>query len=71
MSGPLDHVPDLGSLDDDALRELVRSLEDEALRVSYARRMLHGQIDILRAELVGRLRRRHESGEDVIGPDMT
>jgi len=66
MSGGLDEFPDLGSLDDDALRALVRSLEAEALRVSYDRRMLHGRIDILRAELVARLRRKHDSGEDVI-----
>jgi hypothetical protein len=39
--------------------------------VSYRRRILHGKIDILRAELVNRLRKQHESGEDVIsGADV-
>ncbi len=38
----------------------------EELEVSYRRRILHGKIDILRAELVNRLRKKHESGEDVL-----
>jgi len=66
MPDALHDLPDLGSLDDRELRELVRALEVEALQVSYARRMLHGRIDILRAELVSRLRKSHSSGEDVI-----
>jgi hypothetical protein len=61
-------LPDLASLDDGGLRELIGSLEAEALQVSYARRLLHGRIDILRCELVDRLRRKHDSGEDVIRP---
>ena len=63
MSDRLHDVPDLGSLDDGALRQLVRALEAEALQVSYTRRILHGKIDLLRAELVARLRRKHEWGE--------
>jgi hypothetical protein len=39
--------------------------------ISYKRRILHGKIDILRAELVNRLRKKHEGGEDVItGADV-
>jgi hypothetical protein len=39
--------------------------------VSYRRRILHGKIDILRAELVNRLRKKHEGGEEVIsGADV-
>ena len=39
--------------------------------MSYRRRILHGKIDILRAELVNRLRKKHEGGEDVIsGADV-
>ena len=46
---------------------LFRSTED----VSYRRRILHGKIDILRAELVSRLRRKDESGELLIsGADV-
>ena len=49
-------LPDLGSLSDDDLKRLIAELEQEELDVSYRRRLLHGKIDILRAELVARLR---------------
>jgi hypothetical protein len=48
-------LPDLGSLADDELKELIGQLEQEERDVSYRRRLLHGKIDILRAELVARL----------------
>jgi hypothetical protein len=41
----------------------------EEVDISYKRRILHGKIDILRAELVNRLRKKHEGGEDVITGD--
>ena len=45
--------------------------DEEEVDISYRRRILHGKIDILRAELVNRLRKRHEGGEDVItGADV-
>ena len=69
MSDAPDDFPDLGSMDDRGLSELVRSLEGEELQLSEARRVLHGKIDILRAELVNRLRKKNDSGEDVIGFD--
>jgi hypothetical protein len=62
----LDTFPDLGSLSDEELKELIQQLTDEEQEVSYRRRILHGKIDILRAELVNRLRKKHEGGEDVI-----
>ncbi len=41
------------------------------MEVSYRRRILHGKSDILRAELVNRLRKKHEGGEEVItGADV-
>ncbi len=58
--------PDLGSLSDQELKDVIQQLTEEELEVSYRRRILHGKIDILRAELVNRLRKKHESGEDVI-----
>ncbi len=58
--------PDLGSLPDEELKAMIDRLTQEETEVSYRRRILHGQIDILRAELVSRLRRRHEDGEAVI-----
>jgi len=51
----------------DELRSLLDELSAEEQRVSYRRRVLHGKIDILRSELVRRLKSAHQSGEDVIG----
>ena len=57
----MDTVPDLGSLSDQELKDLIQQLTDEEMEISYKRRILHGKIDI-RAELVNRLRRKHEEG---------
>ena len=65
----MDTFPDLGSLTDQELKELIKQLTDEEMEISYRRRILHGKIDILRAELVNRLRKKDETGELVItGP---
>jgi hypothetical protein len=64
-----DTFPDLGSLTDAELKDVIRQLTDEETEVSYKRRILHGKIDILRAELVNRLRKKHEGGEAVITGD--
>jgi hypothetical protein len=48
--------PDLASLSDADLKQLIDDLTKEELEVSYRRRMLHGKIDLLRAELQARLR---------------
>jgi hypothetical protein len=50
-------LPDLGSLEDSALKGLIEELERQEREVSYQRRLLHGKIDILRAELVARLQK--------------
>jgi hypothetical protein len=50
-------LPDLGALTDDQLKSLIDDLERQEHEVSYQRRLLHGKIDILRAELVARLQR--------------
>ena len=65
----MDTFPDLGSLSDVELKELIQQLTDEEVDISYKRRILHGKIDILRAELVNRLRKKHEGGEDIITGD--
>jgi RsiG-like len=63
--------PDLGSLTDAELKDVIRQLTEEETEVSYRRRILHGKIDILRAELVNRLRKKHEGGEMLItGEDV-
>jgi hypothetical protein len=67
----METFPDLGSLTDQELKDLIKQMTDEEIEVSYKRRILHGKIDILRAELVNRLRRKDESGELVIsGADV-
>ena len=55
--------PDVGSMSDAELKELIDTLSEEEREVSYRRRLLHGKIDILRAELVNRLKAKREGGE--------
>jgi len=50
-------LPDLTSLSDDDLKKLIDDLTEEEQEISYRRRLLHGKIDILRAELVARLQK--------------
>jgi len=66
-----DTFPDLSSLTDQELKDLIKDLSTEEEGVSYRRRILHGKIDILRAELVNRLRGRNDEGEDIFsGADV-
>jgi hypothetical protein len=50
-------LPDLASLTDPDLKGLIDEYTKEEQEVSYRRRILHGKIDILRAELVARLQK--------------
>ena len=52
----MEPLPDLATLSDEDLKKLIDDLTTEEQEVSYRRRLLHGKIDILRAELVARLR---------------
>ena len=62
-----DAFPDLGSISDDELKALIERYQDEEREVSFRRRMLHGYIDMLRTELVARLR---ESGGKSVLEDV-
>ncbi len=62
----MDSFPDLATLSDQELKDLIHDLEREENEVSYRRRILHGHIDILRAELIARLRRTVDAGESPI-----
>jgi hypothetical protein len=53
----MEPLPDLATLSDDDLKKLIDDLTREEQEVSYRRRLLHGKIDILRAELVARLQK--------------
>jgi hypothetical protein len=52
----MEPLPDLATLSDEDLKKLIDDLAHEEQEVSYRRRILHGKIDILRAELVARLK---------------
>lgn len=58
----MEPFPDLGSLSDDDLKQLIDELTKEELEVSYRRRILHGKIDLLRAELQARLKETGSKG---------
>ena len=64
-----DTFPDIGAMSDQELKELIAQLAEEEQEVSYRRRILHGRIDILRAELVNRLRTKREHGDALITGD--
>lgn len=53
----MEPLPDLASTSDEELKHLIDGYTQEELEVSYRRRILHGKIDILRAELVARLQK--------------
>jgi hypothetical protein len=61
----MEALPDLGTLSDEALKELIEKLEAEENEVSYRRRLLQGRIDILRAERTARLKGRGASDVDI------
>lgn len=62
----MEPLPDLNSLSDSELRDLISKLVEEENEVSYRRRILHGKIDILKAELQARLQR--QVGEEGQSP---
>ena len=52
----MEPLPDLATLSDPDLKGLIEEYTQEEQEVSYRRRILHGKIDLLRAELQARLR---------------
>jgi hypothetical protein len=62
-------LPDLSATSDTDLKKLIHDLTEEEQEISYRRRLLHGKIDILRAELVARLQKsegERSEGESVL-----
>ena len=53
----MEPLPDLATLSDDDLKQLIEEETRKENEISYQRRLLHGKIDILRAELVARLQK--------------
>jgi hypothetical protein len=66
----VDPLPDLGSLDDDALKDLIDQYVKEENEVSYRRRILHGYIDILRSELLARKKAKYSEGSALENIDI-
>ena len=60
-----DLLVNIQSYSDDELKTLAAALEHEEREVSKARRLIHGKLDILRAEMVRRLRDKHSAGESL------
>jgi len=56
----MEALPDLAGLSDTELKDLIKELERQENEISYQRRLLHGKLDILRAELVARLQQKGE-----------
>ncbi len=65
----MDNLPELSSLSDQDLKKMIHELVAEEQELSFQRRILHGKIDILRAELVQRLARKRGEGESLINDD--
>lgn len=60
--------PDL-SIDDEERERLIVQLQTEENELSYARRMLHGRIDMLRAERTARLKQKPDTELAQLGDD--
>jgi hypothetical protein len=60
----MDVLPDFTTLSDHDLKLKIEQLVREEEEVSRQRRLLHGTIDILRAELVDRVKRRPAADRD-------
>jgi hypothetical protein len=65
----MDTLPDLSQLTDGELKDLIRQLTEEEREVSKKRRVLHGRIEILKSELIGRLKGRDEGDLSVVDVD--
>lgn len=61
-----ERLVNIQSYSDEELKELGRGLAEQEAELSKRRRLLHGEIDILKAEMVRRLRDRHNSGQSLV-----
>ena len=65
----MDVTPDLAKLSDAELKDLIRELTAEEQDISYRRRLLHGRIELLKTELVKRLKNKDEGDLSVVDVD--
>jgi len=59
-------LAELSEKTDKELREILDKLDVDEQRLSYERRMLHAKIDILKAELLARLKEKHHQGRSMV-----
>lgn len=65
----MDAQPDFSTLSDAQLKDLIRELTEQERAVSMERRLLHGRLDLLKSELVARLKGRDEGELSVVDVD--
>jgi hypothetical protein len=66
-----EELDDAAQLSDDELRERIHQRTQSEREVSFKRRILHGHIDLLRAEIIARLRDRDgEASEHLAASDV-
>lgn len=66
-----DNLANMGEFDDVKIKKILDDLYKEEQHLSYRRRIIHGKIDILRAELTERLKKNRERGKPIInGEDI-
>lgn len=61
-----DYLVNIQAYSDGELKDLIHRLSEEEKELSKRRRLLQGQIDILRAEAQRRLRDKHQAGSDLV-----
>ena len=67
----VDETDDVMQLSDDELRARIHQRSESEREVSFKRRILHGHIDLLRAEIIARLRERDgEASEHLAASDV-
>ncbi len=63
---PFERLINIQSYTDEELKALADRLSAEEREVSMHRRLLHGEMDIVRAEMVRRLRDQGQTGEGLV-----
>ena len=53
---------EIQDLSDDEIKKLAEELAEEERAISKSRRIIHAKLDMLRAEMVRRLRDKHDAG---------
>jgi hypothetical protein len=66
---PADVFIDFDVKSDEELKEILVTMLHEEREVSYRRRILHGKIDILRAEIVKRKKEKLAGGESLFSEE--